>query len=65
LVGLTPAAYRRRFRTSDEIAFKPVDHARPGLASLGPRPAYPSDPRIGAPAVQAPASQPLRRHILA
>jgi AraC family transcriptional activator of pobA len=65
LVGLTPAAYRRRFRTSDEIAFKLVDHARPSLSPVGPRQAYPSDPRIGAPAVQALASQPLRRHVLA
>jgi AraC-like DNA-binding protein/mannose-6-phosphate isomerase-like protein (cupin superfamily) len=29
LVGMTPAAYRRRFRKSDESRFKPANHALP------------------------------------
>ena len=34
LVGMTPAAYRRRFRTGEEPSFKLVDHARPSVAPV-------------------------------
>jgi two-component system response regulator YesN len=34
LVGMTPAAYRRRFRTGEEAPFKLVDHARPSVAPV-------------------------------
>jgi AraC-like DNA-binding protein len=69
LVGMTPAAYRRRFQTGDETRFKPVNHALPAPSAVRVEPVPPQArassgrPRLTSPSATAapsPATPELR-----